>query len=136
MPYTPWDWKWLGLAINFHQKEHCLQITEIIKERKINDITINDRNIYVNEHFLKVGAELKNEANEQGFIFLTKNCKISVLVLTVNNTIGYHRIIDTIDFFNVPNAIKREDAIKKRKLEKDNDGKSICSPDMKRVNQQ
>ena len=40
------------------------------------------------------------------------------------------------DLANVPNAIKRKNAGKKSKSGKDNDEKSICSPDMKRVNPQ
>ena len=73
----------------------------------------------------KVDAEMKNEANKQGFITSTINCKVSVLVSRANSTIGYHRIHYKSDLANVPNAIKRKDASNKRKLEKDNDGKSI-----------
>ena len=62
--------------------------------------------------------------------------KFSVLVSKANNTIGYHRINYTIDLANVPNAITGKDASNKRKLEKHNDGKSNCSPDMKQVNHQ
>ena len=61
---------------------------------------------------------LKNEANKQGFITSTNNCKDSVLVSKAINTIGYHRINYTSNLANVPNAIKRKDASNKRKLEK------------------
>ena len=60
----------------------------------------------------------KNEANKQGFITSTNNCKIAVLVSKANNTIGYHCINYTIDLAYVPNAIKRKNASNKRKLEK------------------
>ena len=109
------------------------QVTQIIKEKEKQ---INDRDIYINEHLPKIDAELKNEANKQGFIISTNNCKDSVLVSKANNRIGYHRIKYTSDLANVPNAIKRKDVSNKRKLEKDNDGKSICSSEMKRFNQQ
>ena len=71
----------------------------------------------------KNDAELKNEANKQGFITSTNNCKVSVLVSKANITTGYHRINYPSDLANVPNAIKRKGTSNKRKLEKDNDGK-------------
>ena len=94
----------------------------------------NDRHIF--QKFPKIDAELKNKADKQGFITSRNNCKVSVLLSKANNTISYHRINYTGDLATVANAIKRKNASKKRKSEKDNDGKSICSPDIKRVNQQ
>ena len=119
--------------IYFDDKNNVYKSYKLLKKEE-NEI--NDRNIFINEHLPKFDAELKNEANKQGFITSTNNCKVSVLVSKANNTIGYHRINYTSDLANVPNAIKRKDASNKHKHEKDNDGKSICSPDMKRFNQQ
>ena len=96
----------------------------------------NNRNIYIDKHLPKIGAELKKEASKQGFITSTKNCKICVLISKANNTIGYQCIIYRRDLVYVPNPYKRKDACDKRKLENDNDWKLISSPDMKRVNQQ
>ena len=118
--------------IYFDDKNNFYKSRKLLKKSK-NEI--NDQNFYINEHLPKVDAEMKNKANKQGFITSTNNCKVSVLVSKSNNTIGYHRVNYTSDLANVPNAIKRKDASNKRKLEKDNDGKSICSPEMKRVNQ-
>ena len=119
--------------IYFDDKNNVYKSRKSLKKMKNK---INDWNIYINEHLPKVDAELKNEAQKQSFITSTNNCKVSVLVSKANNTIVYRRINYTSDLANVPNAIKRRDASDKRKLEKDNNGKSICSPGMKRVNQQ
>ena len=119
--------------ICFDDNNNVYKSCKLLKKKKIE---INDRNFYINEHLPKVDAELKNEANKQGFITSTNNCKVSVPVSKSNNTIGYPRINYTSDLANVPNAIKCKDDSNKRKLEKNNDGKSICSPEMKRVNQQ
>ena len=119
--------------IYFDNKNKVYKSRKLLKKRK-NEI--NGRNIYINEHLSKVDAELKNEANKQGFITSRNNSKVSVLVSKANNTIEYHRINYTSDLANVPNAITGKDASNNLKLEKDNDGKSICFPDMKQVNQQ
>ena len=75
--------------IYFDDKNNVYNVYKLLKKRKNK---INGRNNYINEHLPKVDAELKNEANKQGFITSTNNCKVSVLVSKANNTIGYHRI--------------------------------------------
>ena len=95
--------------------------TEIVlRSKKVEKIcwTFVIQHLMRNESTTYFSTLFKNEANKQGFITSTNNCKVAVLVSKANNKIGYHCINYTIDLANVLNAIKRKDDSKKRKLEK------------------
>ena len=61
--------------VHFDQKD-----TVFGARRKLKNVKYNNANIYMNENLPKYDAEIKAEAQKQGFVTSTKNCKVSVLV--------------------------------------------------------
>ena len=92
LPGTGNDYVLPSVIIKFIYSDNMNNVYKSRKLLKKRKNEINGRSIYINEHLSKIDAELKNEANNQGFITSTNNCKVSVLVSKANNTIGYHRI--------------------------------------------
>ena len=61
--------------VHFDQKD-----TVFGARRKLKNVKYNNANIYMNENLPKYDAEIKAEAQKQGFVTSTKYCKVSVLV--------------------------------------------------------
>ena len=83
----------------------------------------------MNENLPKYDAEIKAEAQKQGFVTSTTNCKVSVLVQK-NNVTSFKNINFVEDLGKIENPIKRD--ISKRKYDnRSQNGDDVRSPDAK-----
>ena len=96
--------------VYFDEKDRVFGARRKLKTAKNS---LNKKPIFLNERLPKFEAELRAEANRQGFITSTKNCSVSVLVKRNNNDTGYHNINQISDLENVKNPIKRENQKRK-----------------------
>ena len=60
-------------------------------KKQVDQLQSSVTTYFLNERLAKFEAELKAEANRQGFVTLTKNCSVSVLVKRNNSDTGYHK---------------------------------------------
>ena len=110
--------------VHFDQKD-----TIFGARRKLKNVKYNNANICMNENLPKYDAEIKAEAQKQGFVTSTKNCKVSVLVQK-NNVTSFKNINFVEDLGKIENPIKR--AISKQKYDnKSRNGDDVKSPDAK-----